>query len=347
MPFHHFAFYVVDRMRPLRLIWRIATFEECLDEKKSFRKIVNAALVPAATAVLVVLLHKLLLPFVLVSTLYVLWAIYQSAKIAAPVCIHRVWNRTARMLEVSNLALLGAYIYVTAVTVDKLNPQFFVSIVLMVFVALNGFSMYAWLKPHRPRGVNIPKTEAQDESREYRRFLEDLADAWKMQDMCGDRLPHDNKLGALVCRGDLEAAEKVPENYPLIVVAYYLMFHKRDLETAQKVLNLVRSRNLDEKEKAALEILETARGAVEKPPCSEPEMLKQYVEKIYSVQTYGWASLLKALVVAHLTDDEDYRDDIRLAILWTVKNRHCDDMSACYFAYRILNRIRPLCRYPV
>ena len=76
----------------------------------------------AATAVLVALLHKLFLPFVLVSTLYVLWAIYQSAKIAAPVCIHRVWNRTARMLEVSNLALLGAYIYVTAVTVDKLNP---------------------------------------------------------------------------------------------------------------------------------------------------------------------------------------------------------------------------------
>jgi len=71
--------------------------------------------------------------------------------------------------------------------------------------------------------------------------------------------------------------------------------------------------------------------------------LRQYVEKISSVQTYGWASLLKVLVVAHLTSDEDYKDDVKLAILWTVKKCHCGNLSICYFAYRLLNRAKPLC----
>ncbi len=133
------------------------------------------------------------------------------------------------------------------------------------------------------------------------------------------------------------------ENWPLIFAGYYFMFHRRDLEAARKVLGLVKSRNPDEK--AALEILETAREAVENPPCSEPEALRQYVEKINSMQVHGCASVLKALVVAHLT--EDYKDDVRLAILWTAKNRHCDNMSICYFVCRMLNRIKPLCSCPV
>jgi hypothetical protein len=49
--------------------------------------------VPSVTAVFVVLFQELLLPFVLVNVFYVLWAIYQSAKIAAPVCTRRTGRR--------------------------------------------------------------------------------------------------------------------------------------------------------------------------------------------------------------------------------------------------------------
>ena len=344
MPFYHFAFYVANKVRPLCPVRR-TTFEECLDRRKSFRKIVSAALVPAATALFVVLFHKLLLPFVLVSAFYVLWAIYQS-KTAAPVCIHRVWNKAARMLEAGNLALLGAYIYVAIATVSELNPQFFISIALMTFAALSGFSIYAWLEPHKPHGVDFPRTGARGGHGEYRRFLEDLADAWKVQDMCGGWLPyeHYNKLRALVCRGDAKVAEKVSENWPLIFAAYYLMFHKRDIETAQKVLDLVKSRSLDEKDKAALEVLEAAYGAVANPPCGSTEAL---LEKISGVQTYGWASLLKALVAAHFTCDPDYKDDVKRALLQAAVKCRCDNLSICYFTYRMLNRINLLYSCPV
>jgi len=50
---------------------------------------------------------------------------------------------------------------------------------------------------------------------------EDLVDAsWDMGNLCNGWLPfeHSNKLRALVCRDDLEAAEKATENYPLIFV---------------------------------------------------------------------------------------------------------------------------------
>ncbi|MFZ8810442.1 MAG: hypothetical protein ACO2PN_20340 [Pyrobaculum sp.] len=52
-------------------------------------------------------------------------------------------------------------------------------------------------------------------------------------------------------------------------------------------------------------------------------MLRLYAKKISSVQTYGWVSLLKALAMVHLTCDPDYKDDIKLAILWTVERCDC------------------------
>jgi len=347
MPFHHFAFYIVDRVRPLcpqEEQPKIATFEECLDEKKSYKKIANMARVPVAVAILALLFHKFFTPFVLATAFYLLWTLRQLAKDDAPVCMRKAWDRAGWMLKMGNLAPLMAYI--AAGIINRSDLSLMATSLLGVLAAMGGFVVYASLEPDKPRGVYFPKIGARDEAREYRRFLEDLVDAsWDMGNLCNGWLPfeHYNKLRALVCRDDLEAAEKVTENYPLIFVAYYLMLHRRKLETAEKVLNLLKGRNLDEKDKAALEILETVRKAVRNPPCGKPETLRQYVEKISSVQTYGWASLLKALVVAHLTSDEDYKDDVKLAILWTVKKCHCDNLSICYFAYRLLNRTKPLC----
>jgi hypothetical protein len=65
------------------------------------------------------------------------------------------------------------------------------------------------------------------------------------------------------------------------------------------------------------------------------------------MQTYGWASLLKALVVAHLTCDPEYKNDVKRAILQTVVKCRCDNLTICRFAYRILDRVKLLCNCPV
>jgi len=191
-----------------------------------------------------------------------------------------------------------------------------------------------------------PKTEVKTRYEAVDRFLEDLG---RMEDICQSPAIHPEyeKLRRFVCNGDVDAVVDAPWDRTIAFATYYLMFHRRNLETAQKVLSLLKSRNLDEKEKAALEILETADEVAANPPCGNPETLRLYAKKINGIQTYGWASLLKALVMAHLTCDPDYKDDIKLAILWTVKRCDCDNLSICYFAYRLLNRVKPLCSCPV
>jgi hypothetical protein len=347
LPFHHFAFYIVDRVKPLcpQEQPKVTTFEECLDEEKNRRRIASIAQVPLAIAVLALLFHKVPILFATVSVFYLLWTIYRFVKEDVPVCTHRVWSQNSWMLEVGFLVPLGVYIY-TGLSAAAINPPDLSLLIPSVFgllAALGGYAVYAILEPYKPHGIDFPKAGARDESREYRRFLDDLADAWNEQSLCEGWLPfeHYNKLRALLCKGDIEAAQKVSENYPLALMAYYFMFHKRDVETAEKVLNILRSRNLDEKDKAALEILELAHEATKS--CNDPKALRQYVEEISNVQTYGWASMLKTLVLVHLINDEDYKEDVKLAVLWTIKNCQCDNLSVCHFAYRMLGKAKPLC----
>jgi len=370
LPFHHFAFYIADKVKSLcsarqpesvqkspetaQKSVSLSTFEECLDSWKNFRKVFEAALVPVATAVTALFLHKLVVPFALLSMFYVLWTFHMYKKYVnkkeVPVCISDVWKSTGWMVAIGNIVAVLAFSYVFAtVSSGERNLTNLILVVSafagMLFAWLNMFIISALAMPGKPRGVYFPKTGTWDEHSEYKRFFEDLVDTWNMQSMCSGWLPHEhyNKLKALICRDDIEAAEKVSESWPLILMAYYLMFHRRNLETAQKVLSLLKSRNLDEKEKAVLEILETAGEVAAKPPCGNPETLRLYAKKISGIQTYGWASLLKALVMTHLTCDPDYKDDVKLAILWTVERCDCDNLSICYFAYRLLNRIKPLC----
>ncbi len=76
LPFHYFAFYIIDRIMPLcprqQKVAQKDVFDECLDERKSFRKAVKAALVPAAVAVLAFLFREQLVPFVLLVASYAL-----------------------------------------------------------------------------------------------------------------------------------------------------------------------------------------------------------------------------------------------------------------------------------
>jgi len=339
-PFHHFAFYMADRAKPLCPRGRPSAFEECLDERRSYRKAAEAALVPAATAASALLLHKQALLLAVLAVLYAAWTLLKLK--SDEICIQRVWNGTNTAIIVGNTAsfTVGA---VLAGTAGKSDPLLFASSAGIAFAALIGYIAYIVLMPSEPPDVYFPKTGARGEHREYRRFFEDLADA---ENLCEGWLPyeHYNKLRALVCRGDAKAAEKVSENWPLLLSAYYLMFHKRDTETAQKIFELLKSRSLDEKERAALEVLEAAYGAAANPPRGGTEAL---LERIGGVQTYGWASLLKALVAAHLTCDPDYKDDVKRALLQAAAKCRCGNLSICHFAYRMLDAIKPLCRHPI
>jgi hypothetical protein len=339
-PFHHFAFYMADRARPLCPRSRPSAFEECLDERRSYRKAAEAALVPAAVAASALLLHKHALLLAVLAVLYATWTLLKLK--SDEICIQRVWNETSLAMFVGNTASLAVGA-VLAGTAGKSDPLLFASSAGIALAALAGYVVHIMLMPSEPPNVYFPKTGARDEHREYRRFFEDLADA---ENPCEGWLPyeHYNKLQALICRGNTKAAEKVSENWPLLFSAYYLMFHKRDIETTQKIFELLKSRNLDEKERAALEVLEAAYGAAVNPPCSNAEAL---LEKISGVQTYGWASLLKALVAAHFTCDPDYKNDVKRALLQAAVKCHCDNLSICYFTYRMLNRINLLCSCPV
>jgi hypothetical protein len=177
------------------------------------------------------------------------------------------------------------------------------------------------------------------------KFLEDLG---KDGDVCRRQAvnPVYGRFVRFVCSGDVDAVADAPWNDAVAFATYYLIFHKRDLETARKALELLKFRNLNDEEEAMLKILELAYAAAN-PPCGNPEALRRHAEKIHSAQTYGWASVLKALVTMHLTCDPDYKDDVKLALLWAAKRCNCDNPSICYFAYRLLNRIKPLCGCPV
>jgi len=332
MPFHYFAYYIVDRVKPL--CPRDATFEECLDEKRSRRKVVKTALVPVVVAVLALLFHQLLIPFAAVTAFYVLWTIRQIAKNNVPVCIGRVWNQNGWLLEKSFFAPLGIYIYtgLSAAAANPPNLPLLFPSILGLLTALGGFVIYTVLEPYSPRNVDFPKTQNS--------LLEDLANAWHVWYICEGSSP---QLRRIICMGDTEAAKEVSENYVLAFVAYYLMFHINNIETADKVLDVLRSRNLDSRDKAALEVLETARGVAKNPPCNDPKALRQYVERINGVRTHGWASVLKALVLAHLINDEDYKEDVKRAILWAAEKHDCDNPNVCHFAYRMLGRAKPLC----
>jgi hypothetical protein len=147
----------------------------------------------------------------------------------------------------------------------------------------------------------------------------------------------------LLCRGGVSKIEEVEENYMLAIAAYYYMFHRRDLRATRRLLNALRSRNLDEKEKAALEVLEIAYNAVTDPPCS-PQMLLQYMGKLENVETPGWALLFKVLVSMHISGaDQDYKEGVKRAILRAVKSGNCGNEAVCRFAYGVVDYVVPLC----
>jgi hypothetical protein len=223
--FYYFAFYIVDKIRPLCLQAQKRegqkhTFDECLDEGRSFRKVVEAALVPVVVAAFALFFYKLVLPlFVLSTVFYILWTFCMHTKYSKdiPVCISRVRNNAGRVVAIGNVFALAAFTYVLTTVSGEWNLMNSIlaisAFVGISFAWLSTFTIYGLAMPNEPHGIGFPKTGARDERGECGRFLEDLVDALNMRDVRNGWLPfeHYNKLRALVCRGDLEAAGKASE----------------------------------------------------------------------------------------------------------------------------------------
>ncbi len=126
--------------------------------------------------------------------------------------------------------------------------------------------------------------------------------------------------------------------YPLIIVAYYSIY-RGDL-LAQKLIEILRNRNLGEKERASLQVLEVAYEVAANPPCNEA--LRRYVEKLDSIYTPGWSLLLKILTLIHL--GTDYVSAVKRGILQTIDRCNGDNLSIYYFALSVTDRVEPPCK---
>jgi len=95
-----------------------------------------------------------------------------------------------------------------------------------------------------------------------------------------------------LCNKDLETATQVTENYVLILAAHHSIL-QGDLELAQRLVETLRGRDLDERKRATFQILELAYETASNPPRNNPETLRRYLERLNNNDAPGWSRLLK------------------------------------------------------
>jgi len=95
------------------------------------------------------------------------------------------------------------------------------------------------------------------------------------------------------CRGDVSAADDLP-NYALIIAAYYVLFRRRDPSLAEKLLHILRGRDMTHVQENAVKVLEAALKAA--ATCDAGAVCK--------VDAADWAALFKELVLLHFAYDE-------------------------------------------
>ena len=111
-------------------------------------------------------------------------------------------------------------------------------------------------------------------------------------DVCALRELHSG-LQRLICRSDVSAADDLP-NYALIIAAYYVLFRRHDPSLAEKLLHVLRGRDMTYVEENAVKVLEASLKAV--ATCDARAVCK--------VAATDWAALFKELVLLHFAYDE-------------------------------------------
>lgn len=329
---------------------------ECLNERLDAKILLTYAGLPAAAAVLMALTNNDAPLFALSDGLYLLslaYAVWNAAKGDA-VCRGDVWRRVGLALAASFLVASAVHGHV--IQKHGLDLQGILSAVnIPTFIAY--LILFEELWPAEPP-IFIKKTYVRDEHTAYRRFVEDLGDqpdkcqpepAFRpICSLCCQAEPPQHsyywKLKQIVCNRDVEVAKEVQVGYPLIAAAYYSIY-RGDLELAEKLMEVLSyNKSLDEKERAALQVLEVVYEAAANPPCNDPEV-KRYAEKLNNIHTPGWSSLLKILAQIHLGyASPDHVATVKRGILKAIDRCNGDNLSIYYFALTAIDRIKPLCQ---
>jgi hypothetical protein len=155
-------------------------------------------------------------------------------------------------------------------------------------------------------------------------FLVDLASLQNR--ICGESLllkPLYQKLADLVCKGDTRALDDidfVKPYYPFILITYYILFHRRNLEVSEAVFKKLKKAyeehpyTFDLDEKCSLKVLEEVIKdftVLKKQPLKEYKgrlktRLRETALKIKSIKCHprGWGNAFKILVISRLDPEK-------------------------------------------
>jgi hypothetical protein len=288
---------------------------------------------------------------------YVAWGWHKIAGEPKKVCSLEVWRAASWLYAVGFIATaiiyasignnytsygnilnmpLGHFAFTILLIISITTTIFLYAVVWATMSPSTGPSNVAHTQPFHIYQLHVANGNATSSGKRPLTHLD------SSEDICGSS-QLDPRLKHLICDGGVLDADDVEENDVLIMATYYFMFHRRSLNFARKMLNTLRSRNLNEKERTALEVLEVAYDAVADPPCT-PQRLLRYMEKLQSVETTGWALLLKILVSMHISGaDQDYAEGVKQGMLKSIKSGNCDNTTVCQFVYGIIDKVVPLC----
>jgi len=131
------------------------------------------------------------------------------------------------------------------------------------------------------------------------------------------------KLVDLICKGDtrvLNNIDFVKPYYPFILITYYILFHRHNLEAAEAVFERLKKAyeehpyTFDLDEKCALKVLEEVIKdftVLKKQPSKEyrgrlSTRLREITLNIENIECYpgGWGNAFKMLVISHLDPEE-------------------------------------------
>jgi hypothetical protein len=263
--------------------------------------VASAALAGVAIATLMALLPQYAVIFYAVAILYYgvavrlltplcewqkyYYAIFAIGIIASLVVYYHALNEAVRYAVSGDRVIFGR-----AVSPGEYALWMSIQILSIFFAALTTSvaSVFA-LKNLRPLGRHPPLPTS---VASLDRSIEMLGTT---DDICGAvlRAPHD-KLQRLICHGDMSVADELP-NYALVVATYYVMFRRRDLNLAEDLLEVLKSRDLHYSEEYAVGVLKAAYKATK--TCD--------VRPLCNAVAVGWSALLKELAALHFVHDAE------------------------------------------
>jgi hypothetical protein len=257
--------------------------------------VVSVALVNIAIAVFTALLPQYAVFFYTVAILYYNVAV----RLLTPLCEWRKYYYA--VFAAGGIASIAAYSYALneaikyAVSGDRIIFGRVVSlgeyvlwmiiqILSIYFTALTTSIAYVFALKNLLPSNKYPSLPGSKNRLD--RFIEMLGET---DDVCSATLdaPH-SEMQRLICRGDVSVVDDLP-SYALIIATYYAMFRRRDLNLAENLLQILKSRDLHYSEKDAVNVLAAAYKAM--TTCD--------VRSLCKTVAIGWSALLKELVVLH------------------------------------------------